>query len=192
VFTESDTWVGGDFELALEIEARSDVLLSSALSALWQHPDLEGCYERRDREPADQVRVRPTSIEPGSGLLGIARLSNGKRVACQSIILRDEEADWLVLGIPMGSLGTVYRVGAYPFGSEGEHTGPWLREVESFLVGIAHHVARASPFRLGLVGHEVACDTDAQRVAAHGIPADRHYGYLMPLGATLAYHAITH
>jgi hypothetical protein len=193
VFTDRGTWLGADFELALRFEIGSDVSLSAALSALWRHSDLEGCYLESEREPADQERVGPESIESGSRYFGIARLPNGKRVACSSFILRgDDGADELVFGIPMGSLGSAYRVGGYPFGKQGERAGPWLREVETWLVGIGRHVASSVPFDLGMIGHDVCGELSSENVDLEGIPTDRYVGYLVPEGATLAHFPITH
>jgi hypothetical protein len=81
VFTADDAWAGGFYELAIEIGSRSDERLRAALAAIWQHPDLDGCYLERNREPSEQLRRLPASIEGGSHPRGIARLPNGSRVA---------------------------------------------------------------------------------------------------------------
>jgi hypothetical protein len=62
LFTADEAWNGGFYELALEVGARSDDRLRAALKALWSHPDLDGCYLDRGREPSDQPREQPDCL----------------------------------------------------------------------------------------------------------------------------------
>jgi hypothetical protein len=193
LFTPDYVWVGGEFELAMEFAPGSDERLRSAVRALWIHPDLEGCYADTHREPADQPRIEPDWHDGDTRLLGVIRVPNGERVACISGVMRLEGgSDWLVLSIPMGALGDAYRVGAYPFGKQGERAGPWLKELETLFAEIGRHVARSVPFQLALVGHEVVFDTSAADVARDGIPADRWFGFLHPDAGTYTYDGSTH
>jgi hypothetical protein len=50
-FTETETWLGGYYELAIELGSRSDERLLAALAAVWADPDLDGAYLSRDVEP---------------------------------------------------------------------------------------------------------------------------------------------
>jgi hypothetical protein len=44
LFTAESAWVGGFYELAMEIGPRSEKMLRSVFAALWRDPDLEA-YE---------------------------------------------------------------------------------------------------------------------------------------------------
>jgi hypothetical protein len=194
LFTGDDAWFGGFYELALEVGPRSNERLRAVLSSLWAHPDLDGCYEDRSREPADQPRVPPVSLESGSHLLGLARLPNGSRVTCGTCLIREvnDGPDWLDFYLPMGSLGPAYPAGGFPFGSEADWPGLWRFEVEDWLAGVGLWVARSTAYRLGLIGFEVSGQAYAADIAAQGIPAERFVGYLWPSGGSVVYHRRTH
>jgi hypothetical protein len=192
LFTADGAWVGGFYELALEVGPRADERLRAALGALWAHPDLDGGYEHRSREPADQPRVPPDCLESGSHLFGGARLPNGARVACGTCLVREEDGpDWLVFYLPMGALGAAYPAGGFPFGSEADWPGPWRFEVEDWLAGVGRWVAQSAAFRLGLIGFETSGQAYAADVATRGIPAERFVGYLWPSGGAVEYHRRT-
>ncbi len=124
LFTADDVWNGGFYGVALEIGPRSDDRLFSALTTLWRHPDLNGPFLDRDREPEEQQRASEISLEAGSHLLGIAKLPNGKHVVCGSCLIREDDGpDWLDFYLPMGSLGPAYLVGGFPFGTEADWPG---------------------------------------------------------------------
>lgn len=190
LFTADDAWAGGFYELALEVGPRSDDRLGAALSALWGHPDLDGCYLDRVREPGDQPRIPPNRLEDGSHLLGIARLPNGSRVTCGTCLIREvnDGPDWLDFYLPMGSLAAAYPCGGFPFGTEAECSRPWRFEVEDWLAGIGQWVGRSASFRMGLIGFEVSGQAYAADIAAGGIPAERSVGYLWPAGRPPEYH----
>jgi hypothetical protein len=193
LFTGCDAWTGGFYELALEVGPRSDDRLLATLLALWEHPDLIGCYLDRTREPSEQPRVSPDRWEEGSHLLGVASLPNGSRVTCGNCVIRemDDGPDWLVFYLPVGSLGTAYPVRAFPFGSEADWPGPWRHEVEDWLAAVGQRVARSASFRLGLIGHEVSGEAYAADIIARGIPAERYFGYLWPSGESKMYYRRT-
>ena len=193
LFTANEAWLGGFFELALEVGPRSDDRLRAALEALWTHPDLEGCYLHRGREPDDQQRERPDCLEGGSHFLGVARLPNGSPVACGSCLVREpsDGPDWLDFYLPMGSLGTAYPVGPFPFGSESDWAGPWRYDIEDWLAGVGLWVARSASYRLGLIGFEVSGDTYADGIADQGIPSERFCGYLWQSADSVEYYRRT-
>jgi hypothetical protein len=188
LFTEVDAWCGGFYEVALELGPRSDDRLRSAVVALWQHPDLEGCYLDRNREPGEQERVSPASVDDSSHLLGVARLPNGLRTACGSCVIHEDDGrDWLDFYIPMGSLANVYPAGGFPAGTEADWPGTWRSEVEDWLAEIGRSVGRTVAFQMGLVGFEVSGADYAAHVAITGIPAQRFCGYLWPVGNRIEY-----
>jgi hypothetical protein len=190
LFTADSAWYGGFYELALEVGPRSDDRLRAALAAVWSHPDLDGCYTDRAREPADQPRFPPDLLDEGSHLLGTARLPNGEQVACGTCLIRevDDGSDWLDFYLPLGSLGTAYPIRGFPFGSATDWPGPWRHEVEDWLAEVGLWVARSVSFQLGLIGFEVSGMTDAADIAAQGVPTERFVGYLWPSGQAVGYH----
>lgn len=189
-FTNPETWNGGYYELALEMGGRSDERLQMALRALWGHPTLEGCYLDREREPHQQKRVDVSSvlIEP-IHLQGLARLPNGRRVACGTCLIRGEDGpDWLDFYLPMGALGEAYEVGSYPFDMAGAATKAWQVPVDEWLIGIGRRVLSVAPFQLGLVGFEACGEAYASQVSEEGVPAERYFGYLVPRDGALEWY----
>ena len=191
VFTPSDIWYGGFYELALELGARSDEKLQAALRRVWSFPSLEGCYLDSEREPSEQPRVEvPSTLEEPGQLRGIALLPNGKRVACATFIVREEDGpDWLGFYVPMGALSITgaYDVGGYPFDVARRSHKEWQHELDGWLADLGAYVFRAVPFRLGLIGHEVSGDAYADEIEKQGIPEDRYIGYLWPQGDEVKY-----
>src|SRR5437879_6075687 len=94
-FTAPDTWHGGFYELAMQYGPHADHSLKAGLRAIWQRPDLEGCYLRSDVEPSQQQRVAPSlAVQLSNGhVRGIAILPNGHRVACGTVVVREAEGD---------------------------------------------------------------------------------------------------
>jgi hypothetical protein len=192
IFTATDAWYGGFYELALEMGPHSDEKLQAALNALWKHPDLDGCYFDRGREPADQPRTADFCLETGSHALGVATLPNGSRIACGSCLIREDNGpEWLDFYLPMGSLGTAYPVGAFPFGTEASKPHPWRYDVEDWLAGIGLSIARKASFQLGIIGFEVSGQVYAVDVDSKGIPSERFIGYLWPGKESVDYHRRT-
>lgn len=192
LFTFPDVWLGGFYELAIELGPRSDERLRLALEAIWSLPELNGPYGRRDMEPEEQPRVEPTleAIDFGH-LQGVATLPSGERVACGTFAVREEDGpDWLLLYIPMGALERVCDVGAFPFGG-GRSTEGWRRPLDEWFAQVGRKVFEAAPFQLGLIGHEVSGSVYASEVEGTGVSADRWIGYLWREGGELALHPPT-
>ena len=141
-FTETDTWSGGYYELAIELGSRSDERLLGALAAVWADPDLDGVYLSRDVEPWQQQRLAITAeLLQVSHLQGLARLRNGTTIACGTVFIREDDGpDWLNLYLPMGALGTVYSVGSYPFEPDVANSHQWRDVVDPWLAGIGSRV----------------------------------------------------
>ena len=198
LFTAPDAWLGGFFELALDLGPPDDDRWSAALAALWAHPVLDGCYAECDREPWAQPRVAPVLPAGGEGgnqLLGVATLPNGRRAVCASVSARYagyegcEDIDTLCLCLPMASLGRAYPVGTYPL-AHGALLG-WRAEVEAWLRAIGEAVFAAVGFRLGLVGFEAEGMVTPAEVRANGVPGERWFGYLWPDGERLGWYPAT-
>jgi hypothetical protein len=173
-------WLGGFYELALEYEPASDALLERALQAIWAFPDLQGCYLRPGVEPSQQQRLAPSLalLEENGHLRGIATLPQGRKVACGTYMVREEQGPaWVSLYLPMGALAKVYDAGAFPFESSGAcHC--WREPLDQWLAAVGEFVFSKVPFRLGLVGFEVSGTESAEDLAITGIPENRSIGLL--------------
>jgi len=156
----------------------------------WSHPDLDGCYLDRGREPSDQPRKQP-DLESGS-LLGVAQLPHGSRVACGSCLLREveDDSDWLDFYLPIRSLWNAWG-GNRSWPGPDLPEDPWLLEVDDWLAKVGLWIARSASFRLGLIGHEVCWEAYAADITVQGIPAKRFIGYLWPSGGSVVYHRRT-
>src|SRR5689334_19025851 len=140
-FEDPEAWLGGYYELAIELGIRSDERLLTALTAVWSDPDLDGVYLDRDTEPWRQTRQTVTAESLRvAHLQGLARLPNGAIIACGTCLIREDDGpDWLVLYLPMGALATAYDVGGYPFEPNAETSRPWREILDAWLarVGVA-------------------------------------------------------
>jgi hypothetical protein len=183
-------WLGGFYELAIAYEHSSDIVLDKALQAIWDFPDLQGCYLRPDVEPSGQQRVAPTlgALEAGGHLRGIVTVPNGKQVACGTFMVREEKGPtWLGFYMPMGALATAYDVGAYPFEQDGSSQS-WREPLERWLAAIGEFVFAKSPYRLGLVGFEVSGMVSVEDLVVSGVPEKRWIGYLCPRDSKLFWY----
>ena len=194
-FTNPDVWRGGSYELYVEM--RDSAQLRSLVAAIWSCPVLQGCYRRRDIEPAMQICNDPQEGELSGHLYGLATLPNGKVVACGSFVT-DSEGDRemsaihsLSFAVELGALATAYPVGAYPFGSMAD-VADWKTDVDSFFVALASHAHRIAPFSFALVGFEVMPVALAELTISGGaVPAEHDHGLLVDTGAGLRWYPAT-
>lgn len=185
LFTAAHTWSGGFYQLAIELGPRSDERLQAALETIWRYSGLDGPYGNRNVEPSHQPRILPT-LE--TGLVGIATLPQGQRVACGTFTVREDDGpDWIGFYLPIGVLHTAYDVGAYPFG-DGETSRSWRAPLDEWLVRMAAAVFAAVRFPLALVGHEVSGTTYAEEIQSTGVPEERWIGCLWREGERLVWH----
>jgi hypothetical protein len=187
LFTLPDAWVGGSYELAIEYRT-SSARARGGIVALWSHPDVGGCYQRRDVEPDQQTTVEPSTIDLRDHAYGACVL-NGSRVAATFVSIPYEHGPtWLYFGFPLGSLSRTYPVGAYPFddGSDLE----WRDHVDSWLRMIGEYVFARAPFDCALISHEPEEDV-ADEVAAGAVPKRRWEGILVPEDNRLSWYPPT-
>lgn len=181
-------WLGGSYELALELGDRDDARLHAALVAVWRAADVEGCLAMHG-EPREYVDVPCTleQLERHGRLVGTTAFPNGTRVICGVRAVRQESGtDWLVFFIPVGSLERAEpRSAAFPF--RGGDSLLWRRPLDRRLSELGRQVYAAVPYRLGLIGPEVTGMTSARKLAG-GPPEERWAGYLIPAGDELSYH----
>jgi hypothetical protein len=191
LFTDDDVWNGGFYEIALEYSRDAGPSLLDGLNAVWRANTVTGCYLDCEREPDNQLRTEFAPSLPFEGhLYGVASLPVGQSVACGTCCVREDDgSDWLVFYCPMGALGRIYPVGAFPF-DEHDHD-PWRRELEAWLVGLARQIFNAAPFRLGLIGFEASGELRADDLPKTGVPASRPWAVLVPGPSGLLFHPRT-
>ncbi len=181
-----DTWKGGYYELALELDSQITPPLYQAVSRLWHHPSLQGCYQDRYKEPWEQPCVQPEHLETPDELCclyGVAQIPGDYGVACGSFcLLHDPANPWLVFYVPLGALSQFLPLAGYPFGTSKRD---WQPGLDAWLASIGEYLFASVPFKLGLIGHEVAGDTTAADLSA--IPPQRTTGYLWPKQGHLQY-----
>lgn len=188
-FTSEDAWSGGAFEVLFYFDGASSAAPDLALKVLWNLPTLVGCWHDRDVEPTEPERVAPGSVECESAqkLYGIVTLPGRMRVACSSWHFRDENGSWLYFGIPMGSLGRAFPVGAYPF-DDGTPTD-WILPMSEWLQEIAASVFAEVRFAAGAIGWLSDNDLDCVLAATEGvIPSQRWIGILKREGESLKWY----
>lgn len=154
IFTPSDVWTGGFYQLVVDLEERSDDHSRAALEALQSYPRLDGWYLERDKEPHAQPRVQNAGGDLRNHRYGIFTLPNGKNVPCGCFIFHTDYApDWLEFYIPLTALDKIYSTGAFPFGESQGYTD-WEREVDRALFDLARHLYLQARFPAGLIGFE--------------------------------------
>jgi hypothetical protein len=182
MFAEPDTWTGGSIDLLVRLGHRRSDEVVAALRTIWSAPMLHGPF-------ADQAICTPvlavTSIDLERHLYGVASLENGIRVAFETSVVVDDEGVWLYAGLPCGSLGKAYPIGAFPFGRSA--TEPWATDVYGWLFALAKRLYEVVPFACGMIGWLTASDVDD--LSRSTPPDDRHHGYIVEEGGGLRYYS---
>jgi len=148
---------------------------------LWNVPMLEGCFLRSDLEPTQQPKVSPLDTANEGHLYGIATFPSGKQCVCGSFWGNFEECGcWMTLYLPLGSLGTIFPVKAYPIYSKTESSPEvWLKEVNNWLKDIATDIYPQIKFNIALIGFEIN-SFDVKKKLTEGIPNEHWEGILIP------------
>jgi hypothetical protein len=137
-------------------------------------------YSQSKVEPEQQPKVQPAL---GQALYGVATLPNGSKVAFATSLIEDEDETWLYAGVPMGSLGTAYPVGAFPFDKA---FAPWPNEVYPWLFGLAKYMFSHLQFERGVIGWLTTIEVD--ELAEDLLPEKRYHGYLCAEDGVLRYY----
>jgi hypothetical protein len=186
MFTEPDVWSGrGSIELLLMLGEISDAAVREVLRTAWEWPCLEGPYLSNSVEPETQSTPRLEDVDLGTTpiLYGVADLPNGSSAAFASFHIRDENGAWIYLGVPLGSLGRVYSIGAFPF--EGTPLDDWATEVYGWLAELARWVHRQATFRRAIIGWLTLIEVG--ELIDGCVPERRFHGYLIPSDGELKY-----
>jgi hypothetical protein len=181
IFTAPEAWIGGFYELAINLEQRSDEHSRAAMAALLSYPKLDGLYLERNKEPQDQPRV-DASGRVEDHHFGVLTLPNGGKLPFGCYIFHLEyEPDWLEVFIPLGSINKFYPTEGYPFNPTMQVYMKWQQEIDLALVDAARHIYRHVSFPSGLIGFELDVDEMEQLYwdsVAELPPDNLHRGYL--------------
>ncbi|MBB5786842.1 hypothetical protein [Jiangella mangrovi] len=181
-------WLGGAYELAMELGERDDTRLDAALAALWAAAGVAGCQGGTDGgESWVDAPCTVAGLQRFGRLAGLVTLPRRRTVVCGARAVRQASGtDWLVFFIPVGALDLAEpRSAAFPF--RGGDSLLWRRPLDRWLAGIGAQVHARVPLRLALVGPEVAGLTTARSLGGQP-PAERWAAYLMPAAGGLEYH----
>ncbi|WAZ26144.1 hypothetical protein STRCI_007694 [Streptomyces cinnabarinus] len=185
-FRDRTNWLGGYYELAIEIGSTEDARVEELLRALWAAAEVQGCFGCRDREPEEQESVPCGlgSLAEFGNLYGRVRLPTGEVVVCGCVAIRggDDSSDWLDFYVPLGALDHA----GVAYGGD----GPFFRSgvLDDWLADIGARAFEGAPFALGVIGFEVSGCAEAATLAGD-LPSTRGIGYLVPRGGLLRYGA---
>jgi hypothetical protein len=190
-FTVFDNWAGGFYELAIEVGPPDDDRLERALRAVWTAAGVRGCHVRRDVEPADQTSVTCglAELEAHGHLYGVVTLPSGADIVCGVVVIRENHGpDWVDFYLPVGALGRVDgRVGAFPFGADGEPTSLlWRRPIDDWLAEVGRLVYEHVDYRMALIGFEAAGEASAADLA-EGEAVPSGWAHLVPDADSVRY-----
>ncbi|SEF15794.1 hypothetical protein SAMN04488561_5081 [Jiangella alba] len=182
-------WLGGAYELAVELGERDDARLEAALTTLWAAAEVAGCHAAGRDDPGTwtDAPCSAAELQRHGRLAGLVTLPRQRTVVCGARAVRQVSGtDWLVFFIPVGALDLAEpRSAAFPF--RGGDSLLWRRPLDRWLAGIGARLFAAVPFRLALIGPEVAGLTTARSLGGQP-PAERWAAYLIPSGSGLEYH----
>lgn len=193
-FTRPDAWSGGSFEILIHLGATDQQRLKAALCRIWEHPALEGCWQDNRVEPGLAARVDPQALplEAHSHFYGLACLPNGCEAPCSTYTVQDEDGDWLYFGIPLGSLGYCYEIGAYPFAEtsvDAQQLAAWLRPLSDWLAEIGQFVYAEVPFPAAMTGFLTLVEVDELlNLPEKPVPEVRWHGILRQVRQRLEWY----
>ena len=181
MFTETDTWSGGSIELLCLFRGATTELTKAIQETLWRWPYLTGPYTNSNLEPGDQSVGDPADLE---ARFGVAQLPGEiGRAAFQTMFVEDDDGLWLYAGLPLGSLGRVLPVGAFPFDEQAVQD--WELVTYRWLVGLAEHLHAQVPFKRAAVGWLAIAEVE--ELVAERIPDVRYHGYIVERLGQLLY-----
>ena len=196
-------FIGGDFDLEIEVGETSDSRTRNARSKLWEHCSLVGCYiesDNKDRKIDWHAHIEPGNCPLDLRLYGVATTPNGTEIPCYSLVLRyGDGIDRLSLSIPFGALELAYGTDVYldnPSHTEIVAVQRWLFPVSEWFADIGKFVFSAIKYKYALIGHESDVQTAGQEICSEisftllhrRIPSDRWHGYLIPDGDRLVWY----
>jgi hypothetical protein len=183
-------WIGGFYELAIELGPMDDTRLERLLAAIWRLANATGPYVRpHDGGPS---RSASLNVEGLTQLLhGVVRLPNGQEIVCGAMAIREDGPDCLIFYVPVEALQrTDARVGGF-MGGEDPASLVWRRALDRWLADLAIRAYPEAPFLFAAIGHEAFAFLAEESAAPDKIPAERHGAYVMPLDGVPHYFEAT-
>jgi hypothetical protein len=185
MFTIPDIWTGGFYEMSLYLGPPCDERLRQTLTAIWNSQLLSGPFPSREIEPCQQRKIEGT-LETEGHLYGAARVAPGVELPCGTFTFAEEAStgervgDFVSLYIPLGALGTLFPVGAYPFGDHAA-AALWRPEIDSWFLDILDGLRGRIHFEVGVIGWETELMSEnVEHVKTTAKAADRFDGIVVP------------
>jgi hypothetical protein len=181
-------WIGGFYELAIELGPRNDVRLERLLVAIWRLANASGPWVRPDDGPS---RLAALDVEGLTQLLhGVVRLPSGSDVVCGAMAFREDGPDCLIFYVPRGALERADPRVTGGF-EEDLASRAWSRPLDRWLADLAIRAYTAAPFQFAAIGWEASAFLDEESAARREIPPERHGAYVMPLDGVPRYYEST-
>ncbi len=193
-FTEEGIWTAKCLDLYLEFAEPNAATVLEAISALWAHIDLQGCWVNNDREPMVATRLPapfyedaevdtwgPPEFNVPTPRYGFAMMRGRTCVPCATYIGLDEDCAFLKLSFRSAAIQR--RV---PPRIEAE--GPCDPAMFRWLAAIGRSVHNRVPIHIGIVGWEVVASKDSEMYERK---FEATQGYLLPNADGLEYVAPT-
>jgi hypothetical protein len=192
LFTDLDAWLGGFYELNMELPTLQTIDVATAIAALWSLPDLFGGFARKDCEPNKQ-QLLPDDVFPlHEHRYGVAQVGTSHLCACGSYTVVFESAStWLSLYLPIGGLIAIYPVlGGFPFDQATTAQRRALNLVDKWLFKQAVALHPRVLFTFAVIGFESDYSTARER-ASDGIPNERMDGLVIPTSSGVNWYPPT-
>jgi hypothetical protein len=181
-------WIGGFYELAIELGPRDDARLERMLVAIWRLAKATGPFVRPDDGPSRPASLNLESL--GQLLHGVVRLPNGSDVVCGAMSIRGDGPDCLIFYVPVGALErTDPRIAGFT-GDEDPESLVWRRPLDRWLADLAIRAYAEAPFQFATIGWE-AFAVLAEESARATIPLERHGAFVRPFGGVPHYYEST-
>jgi hypothetical protein len=185
MFTEPDAWTGGSIDLLCLFRGGTSASKAEINHAVWSWPHLVGPFESSGVEPDAQGSTNPASDNARYGVATLPGMIG--RAAFHVTYVEDSDGLWLYAGVPLGSLGRVLPVGAFPFDDEG--TQEWEHVVYGWLFSLAEHLHQRVKFERAAVGWLTSFEVE--ELADRRVPEVRGHGYITTSHNGLVYYPPT-
>ena len=183
-------WMGGSYELAIELGPMDDTRLERLLAEIWRLANATGPFVRpHDGGPS---RSASLNVEGLTQLLhGVVRLPNDQEIVCGAMAIREDGPDCLIFYVPIGALERADARVAGFIGGHDPGSLVWRRTIDHWLADLAISAYPEAPFRFAAIGFEAFAFLAEESAAPDKIPAERHVAYVMPLDGVPHYFEST-
>jgi hypothetical protein len=129
---DREAWIGGFYELAIQLGPRDDARLGLAVRVLAEAASIKGPWHVQWEPDKAQAADWTVAERSWGQLRGLVALPGGQHVICSVIAVREEDGDdWLLLGIPIEALGRVDAwIGGYPFEPDDNASLAWRQPID--------------------------------------------------------------